>query len=67
VAEDILVDPQNDGSFVYKLTNDGFTLYSRGRNDIDEAGRYKGGGDDWPIWPTRHMKSKTQEEDTNDR
>ena len=51
VVEDVLTDPQNNGLFVYKLTDDGFTLYSKGKNNIDEAGRKKDGADDWPIWP----------------
>jgi hypothetical protein len=52
---EILVDPINDGDFVYRLTNDGFTLYSMGRNNVDEGGRYKSrspeGPDDRCIWP----------------
>jgi len=51
VSQDILVDPQNNGPFVYKLTETGFTLYSIGPNNIDEAGRYRKGSDDRPIWP----------------
>ena len=50
VAEDVLIDPHNNGPFVYKLTNDGFILYSKGKNNIDEGGRKKDGADDWPIW-----------------
>lgn len=48
---DALVDPGNGGAFVYRLTEDGFTLYSRGRNNIDENGSRKAGADDWRIWP----------------
>ena len=57
VPEETLIDPINGGSFVYKLTEDNFTLYSKGQNNIDEAGKYKrsygetSGGDDWLIWP----------------
>jgi len=51
VSQDILIDPQNNGPFVYKLTENGFTLYSIGPNNIDEAGRYRNGADDRPIWP----------------
>lgn len=51
VSEDTLIDPQNNGPFVYKLNESGFTLYSTGMNNIDEAGRYRNGADDRPIWP----------------
>jgi len=54
---EIFVDPVNGGSFVYKLTEENFTLYSKGKSNIDEGGEYKG---NWPeeakpddrlIWP----------------
>jgi hypothetical protein len=51
VQPEILVDPINGGSFVYKLTDDDFVLYSRGQNNIDENGTRKGATDDWLIWP----------------
>jgi tetratricopeptide (TPR) repeat protein len=51
VKQNILIDPQNNGPFVYKLTDNGFTLHSIGINNIDEAGRYRNGADDRPIWP----------------
>jgi hypothetical protein len=50
-AAEILIDPANGGSFVYRLTGDSFTLYSKGQNNIDENGSRTGGADDWPIWP----------------
>lgn len=50
VDPNVLIDPMNNGSFVYKKTEDGFTLYSRGLNNIDEGGIF-GKGDDWSIWP----------------
>jgi hypothetical protein len=67
--QEILIDPMNNGSFVYKLTEDGFTLYSKGLNNIDEDGKRDGcdgktGADDWPIWPTiikQKSESKTQD------
>lgn len=54
---EILVDPINNGSFVYKLTDDGFMLYSKGKNNVDEDGKYsstwpESKPDDWLIWPT---------------
>jgi hypothetical protein len=72
-AEEIFVDPLNGGSFVYKLTDGNFELYSRGKNNIDENGLYNstcdpnGRGckvkeDDWPIWPPMGTKRKTGEE-----
>ncbi len=64
VDPDVLIDPRNGGSFVYKLNEVGFTLYSRGANNIDEGNRrydmYLSDDwgqitsnitDDWIIWP----------------
>ncbi len=45
------IDPRNNGSFAYKLTEDGFLLYSTGANKIDENGKSREPADDWPIWP----------------
>ena len=50
-SEDILIDPQNDSSFVYKLKDSEFILYSTGLNGIDENGQKKSPADDWQIWP----------------
>jgi len=60
VAEDILIDPQNNGPFVYKLTDDGFILYSTGPNNIDEGGSDKNGADDRAIWPLQIPQTKVQ-------
>ena len=51
VKEELLIDPRNNGPFVYKLSGDDFILYSKGPNNIDENGKKTGGADDWPIWP----------------
>jgi len=52
LSPEILVDPINDGEFVYRVTDDGFTLYSKGENTLDEGGqREKEGPDDRRIWP----------------
>jgi hypothetical protein len=52
--QELLVDPQNGGAYVYRLTADGFILYSRGINNIDEEGeRTSGGADDYQIWTSR--------------
>jgi len=65
VPAEALVDPHNEsanGGFVYKLTDDGFKLYSKGQNGVDEDGQHKDEGpDDWPIWPPRGRKPKTEE------
>jgi hypothetical protein len=50
LPEQILVDPQNNSSFVYKLDNDSFIFYSKGPNGIDEGGSSSGSADDGPIW-----------------
>lgn len=67
VQKEILVDPINGGSFVYKLTDEGFTLYSKGKNNIDEGGErsQESGADDWLIWPPKTRKT-TKEEKAND-
>ncbi|OHB75762.1 MAG: hypothetical protein A2Z25_04140 [Planctomycetes bacterium RBG_16_55_9] len=39
VPAEALIDPQNNSSFVYRLTNISFTLYSKGRNNVDEQGK----------------------------
>jgi hypothetical protein len=50
-SPDTFIDPLNNGEFVYKLTEDGFTLYSKGPNGIDEEGKFNKSCDDWMIWP----------------
>jgi len=57
---EIHVDPINGGSFVYKLTEENFTLYSKGKNNIDEGGKRdpESGADDWLIWPRKARKTK---------
>jgi len=67
---EVFVDPMNGSSFVYKLTDENFTLYSKGKNNIDENGELdrssypQTGADDWLIWPSKLRK--TQEEKTDD-
>ncbi|MHC4345746.1 MAG: hypothetical protein ACYSUP_13805 [Planctomycetota bacterium] len=36
------IDPQNDSGFIYEADGRDITLYSRGRNNIDEGGQIKG-------------------------
>ena len=59
-SEDIIIDPQNNGSFVYKLKDNSFILYSTGPNRIDENGKIKAPGDDWLIWPLRTFQTQTK-------
>jgi len=63
---EIFIDSLNNGSFAYKLTDDSFKLYSKGKNNVDEDGRYRDPQDDWPIWPPRGRKPKAKEENAND-
>lgn len=46
IEPETLIDPLNKDTFVYKLTDDGFELYSRGRNNVDEGGEYDSGFDE---------------------
>ncbi len=62
---EIFVDPINNGCFVYKLADDGFTLYSKGKNNIDEGGLRnckEGGTDDWQIWPRKSRRAEKADE-----
>jgi hypothetical protein len=74
VPAEIFIDPISEGSFAYKLTEDNFTLYSRGKNGIDEdgqdnsrwdpnTGHYRAEQDDFLLWPNR--KCNTQPQDRN--
>jgi len=56
LTEQMLIDPQNNGPFVYKRDGDEFVFYSKGPNNIDEGGSYSGSADDWPIWPLKIKK-----------
>ena len=56
LPEQMLIDPQNNGPFVYKRDGDDFVFYSKGPNNIDEGGSYSGTADDWPIWPLKTKK-----------
>jgi len=63
VSEDILIDPQNNDSFVYKLSGNIFILYSKGLNNIDQNGQKGKGADDRLIWPL--IGKRTKQEDVN--
>ena len=60
VPAEALVDPTNNGPFVYKLTDDAFKLYSRGRNDIDEDIEIARSNDDISIWPARRRITRQE-------
>jgi len=64
--KDTLIDPQNNGPFVYKVTEDSFILYGRGPNKIDEGGRFlMEGGDDWLIWPRKIPQTKEKDSEVD--
>jgi hypothetical protein len=62
--EEIFIDPTNGSSFIYKLTDEGFTLYSKGKNNIDENDAYE--SDDWPIWPPTGLGYKAEKKEGTD-
>ena len=51
LPEQMLIDPQNNGPFIYKLAGDDFIFYSKGPNSTDEGGSKSGSADDWLLWP----------------
>ncbi|MCK4753182.1 MAG: hypothetical protein KAS75_07025, partial [Planctomycetes bacterium] len=63
VPAETFIDPTNEGVFVYKLTDDSFTLYSKGLNGIDEDGKREDEQDDWQIWPRLKRKSSCNNEE----
>jgi hypothetical protein len=65
VGQEILTDPVNNGSFAYKPTETGFTLYSTGPNKIDDGGVSGDDKDDRPIWPPPYRMTK--KEQSNDK
>jgi hypothetical protein len=58
----MFLDPFGN-ALVYKLTKDGFTLYSKGPNKIDENGECHKGCDDCPIWVPKTPKKKEKNAD----
>jgi hypothetical protein len=65
VPAEMFIDPFGN-TLAYKLTEDTFTLYSKGPNKIDENGKRRNGCDDCPIWvpPTRKQETKQQNANT---
>ena len=68
-AAENLIDPLNNDSYVYRLTEENFTLYSKGKNNLDENGKSDRcsekvtGADDLLIWPSRSSKTKEENKD----
>jgi hypothetical protein len=73
---EVFVDLVSGDSFVYKLADDTFILYSKGKNKIDEHGQQNAAiapdtrelivhKDDHLIWPPKTSKKK--EENTDDK
>ena len=60
VPAEAFIDPLNNDFFVYKTTEDTFTLYSKGKNNIDENGLHlrNVGLDDLLFWPPEGCESK---------
>ena len=73
ISSEIVIDPINNKSFVYKLTADNFVLYSKGVNCKDDDGiwdkfnKEKNAADDWRIWPAYVIRGKKAMENTNDK
>lgn len=62
-----LIDPINGRSYVYRLSESGFSLYSTGPNRVDEDGRHESSGpDDWPIWPPKGRAGEPEPQDVNE-
>ena len=65
VSPELFIDPVNNDSYVYRLTEDGFTLYSKGKNNIDENGESRtkkpdgSRTDDHLIWPPKKSMKQT--------
>jgi hypothetical protein len=64
VPSEALIDPQNNNSYMYRLTEDDFRLYSKGANRKDEDGCHESDGpDDLAIWPPRSRLAESRQQD----
>jgi hypothetical protein len=64
---ELWTDPLNGGPFIYKPEGQAFRLYSKGRNGVDENGKWRSeAGDDWPIWPPRGRMAEAEQPDVNE-
>lgn len=63
IPSEAFTDPTNGDKFIYARDGNNFTLYSKGFNGVDEAGRGRYGtisteeGDDIAIWPLTERKT----------
>ena len=69
--EENFIDPVNGQSFMYKLTDDSFTLYSKGKNGIDNGGQQYSyhkdkENDDINIWPLKRCQKESPKEITKE-
>ena len=65
--EENFIDPANGQSFMYKLTDDSFILYSKGKNGIDNGGQQYSyhkdkENDDINIWPLKQCQKESPKE-----
>ncbi|MHC4464048.1 MAG: hypothetical protein ACYS30_21850 [Planctomycetota bacterium] len=69
IPSEAFTDPTNGDKFIYIRDDDNFTLYSKGFNGVDEAGRGRYGinsteeGDDIAIWPLTERKTGGADDD----
>ena len=56
VADEALVDAVNGEVFIYKLVGEDFSLYSSGKNRIDEGGKAECDIDDIVFWPVNRCE-----------
>jgi len=63
---EIFVDPINNSSFVYKLTEKDFVLYSKGKNSIDEDGKRDDSGAYIRIRPSLSSSSRDKNIEPDD-
>ncbi len=64
IDAEALIDPQNGDAFVYRLTEGGFTLYSKGPNGVDDGG--PGVSDDRVVWSSQKTEPNAKEESVDD-
>jgi hypothetical protein len=62
------MDPYSDGPLIYRTTEDGFTLYSLGKNFKDDGGLHRQASDKkdfddvfWPIWKPEEQQQKAED------
>jgi hypothetical protein len=65
-SAELFTDPINNSSFVYKLTEENFTLYSMGKNNIDEDGKRDDPGGSIRIRPGPSVPGKDKKVEPDD-